>query len=36
MSNITSELLDRAIEEAIADKENRKRYASEEHLHSEV
>ena len=36
MSNITSELLDRAIEEAIADKENRKKYAQEMHLHSEV
>ncbi|MCI4408960.1 MAG: hypothetical protein JHC26_07690 [Thermofilum sp.] len=36
MSNITSELLDKAIEEAITDKENRKKYASEEHLHSEV
>jgi len=36
MSNITSELLDKAIEEAIADKENRKNYAQEMHLHSEV
>ncbi len=36
MSNITSELLDKAIEEAIADKENRKKYSQEMHLHSEV
>ena len=36
MSKITSELLDRAIDEATADKENRKRYAQEMHMHSEV
>jgi hypothetical protein len=36
MSKITSELLDKAIDEAIADMENRKRYADEMHLHSEV
>jgi hypothetical protein len=36
MSNITSELLDKAIDEAIADKENRKKYSQEMHLHSEV
>ena len=36
MSKIASELLDRAIDEATADKENRRRYAQEMHLHSEV
>jgi hypothetical protein len=36
MSKITSELLDKAIDMDIADKENRKRYADEMHLHSEV
>jgi len=36
MSKITSELLDRAIDEATADKENRRRYAQEMHTHSEV
>jgi hypothetical protein len=36
MSSITSELLDKAIDEAIADKENRKKYSQEMHLHSEV
>jgi hypothetical protein len=36
MSKITSELLDKAIDEAIADKENRKKYSQEMHLHSEV
>jgi hypothetical protein len=36
MSNVASDLLDKAIDMEIADKENRKRYASEEHLHSEV
>jgi len=36
MSNVASDLLDKAIDEAIADKENRKKYAQEMHLHSEV
>jgi hypothetical protein len=36
MSNITSELLDKAIDMDIADKEKRKNYAQEMHLHSET
>ena len=36
MSSITSELLSKAIDMDIADKENRRRYADEMHLHSEV
>jgi len=36
MSNITSELLSKAIDMDTADKENRKKYAQEMHLHSEV
>ena len=36
MSSITSELLSKAIDMDIADKENRRRYAQEMHLHSEV